>query len=74
MSDDAEEDIVERLMQETGESEEVIQRTLRTQQNIKENGIRGIRFMGKASEKADKVGPMMAKRNVIRELNKRFRG
>jgi hypothetical protein len=72
MSDDAEDDVVARIAEETGESEELIERTLDVQQAIKRDGITGIRFMGKAGEKAQKVGPMMAKRNAIRELKKRL--
>lgn len=65
-------DFVKELAQELGEEEDVVQETLNVQRKIKQRGIRGIRFMGKSAEKMQKVGPMMTKREIQREMRKRF--
>lgn len=74
MTDDSQsfDNLVEEVATQKGESPEVVRQAFNVQQKIKHRGIRGIRFMGKSAETMRQVGPMMAKKNTQRELQKRF--
>jgi hypothetical protein len=65
-------EVVEDIMQRTGESEEVVQAAINLSNRLEKKGITGIRFMGKSKHKMGRVGPMLAKRNILREMRKRF--
>jgi uncharacterized protein YaiI (UPF0178 family) len=67
-------EVTEEIMQRTGADEEVVQAAINLSNKLEKTGITGIRYMGRSREKMKRVGPMLAKRNITRELRKRFRG
>ena len=65
--------VIEEIAADTGEDKEVVEKALDVQQTIKKRGITGIRFMGKAEDEMNRVGPDMAERKITKELKKKFK-